>query len=160
MIAALRLVALTAWTAMLASWGLIFVPALFGHLPSTGQVAEVVGATLNRVDEVGALLGSVALVLGARVGAAGWRSRVFALLPAIAVAGHLASWLWIAPETRAIREEAGGSIGMLTAGDPRIAAFQHLHTLSFGVYAGASLIALACCANAAAELGVHPRRSG
>ncbi len=159
MSAALRLVALSGWTALLASWALIFVPALFGHLPSTGQVAELVGATLLRVDQVGVVLAAIAIATGARLRGAGVRTRVFAWLPLLGVAAHLASWLWIAPETRAIRETSGGTVGLLPAGDARIERFQALHTLSFGVYVGVSLVALACCANALRELGAdsHPR---
>lgn len=160
MSAALRLAALAAWTALLASWGLIFVPALFGHLPSTAVVAELVGATLLRIDQVGGALGAVALVCGIGPPLASRRGRLFAWLPLLGVACHLASWLWIAPEARAIREAAGGSVGLLAPGDPRIDRFQMLHTLSFGVFAGASLVALLCCANAVVELATTARRSG
>jgi hypothetical protein len=150
MSSALRLGTLSAWTALLASWGLIFVPALFGHLPSTAVVAELVGATLLRIDQVGVALGTVALACGARIPHASRRARLFAWLPLLGVACHLASWLWIAPEARAIREAAGGSVGLLAAGDPR----------SFGVFAGASFVALVCCTNALAELARFARRSG
>jgi hypothetical protein len=160
MSSALRLGTLSAWTALLASWGLIFVPALFGHLPSTAVVAELVGATLLRIDQVGVALGTVALACGARIPHASRRARLFAWLPLLGVACHLASWLWIAPEARAIREAAGGSVGLLAAGDPRIERFRTLHTLSFGVFAGASFVALACCTNALAELARFARRSG
>jgi hypothetical protein len=157
---ALRLGALAAWAAMLASWGLIFVPALFGHLPSTAVVAELVGATLLRIDQVGAALGTVALACGVAIQRGGRRAQLFAWLPLLGIACHLASALWIAPEARAIREAAGGSVGLLAAGDPRIERFRTLHTLSFGAFGGASLVALACCANALVELAMTARRSG
>jgi hypothetical protein len=160
MSSALRLAALAAWTALLASWSLIFVPALFGHLPSTAVVAELVGATLLRIDQVGIVLGAGALACGTRLPHASRRARLFAWLPLLGIACHLASWLWIAPEARAIREAAGGSVGLLAAGDPRIERFRNLHTLSFGVFAGASFVALACCANALVELARLVRRSG
>jgi hypothetical protein len=137
-----RTAVLGIWTGLLAAWGLVFVPALFGHLPSTGTVAVLVGVTLARIDAAGIALGAVAAALGVASRRRATSARVVAWAPLLGVACHAASLLWLAPEIRAIREAAGGTVGLLPPEDPRIAAFRALHTLSFGAFgmAGAAAI--------------------
>jgi hypothetical protein len=140
---ALRTAVLGVWTGLLAAWALVFVPALFGHLPSTGAVAVLVGVTLARIDAAGIALGLLAVGLGVASRPSAPEARAIAWVPLVGVLCHAASLFWLAPEIRAIREAAGGSVGQLPPDDPRLVAFRMLHNLSFGSFglAGAAAIA-------------------
>jgi hypothetical protein len=139
---ALRIAALGLWTGLLAAWGLVFVPALFGYLPSTGTVAILVGATLARIDAAGLVLGLGAALLGAASRPRVTAKRLLAWAPLVGVACHAASLFWLSPEIRAIREAAGGTVGLLPPGDPRVGRFRLLHTLSFGAFGLAGACAI------------------
>lgn len=142
MTGALRLAALGVWTGLLAAWGLIFVPALFGHLPSTGAVAVLVGVTLAQIDAAGLVLALAASLLAVASRPRATAARLLAWAPLVGVACHAASLFLLSPEIRAIREAAGGTVGMLPPDDPRIARFRTLHTLSFAAFAAAGVAAI------------------
>jgi hypothetical protein len=144
--AAARAALLGAWAGLLAAWGLVFVPALFGHLPATGTVAILVGVTLARIDAAGLVLGTTSVALGLASRPRSAARRALAWAPLVGVACHAASLFWLSPEIRAIRESAGGSVGTLAADDPRIPAFRTLHTLAFGAFG----LAAACAVGALA----------
>ncbi len=153
MSSAARFAALGLWTGLLAAWGLVFVPALFGHLPSTGTVAVLVGVTLAPIDAAGIALGVVACGLGYAQRPRATAARALAWAPLVGVACHAASLFWLAPEIRAIREAAGGSVGLLPVDDPRVPLFRTLHTLSFAAFALAGACAIATLAGDLLVLG-------
>jgi hypothetical protein len=141
-----RLALLGIWVGALAAFGGLFVPAAFAHLP-TQLAATVLGEGFNALDRGGAALGASCAVLGlidVRRSAAR-ADRLRALLPLAGVFAHLTSALAIAPRIHALRVAAGGAIGQLAAGDPELAEFARLHSLSRALFALAAASALLAC---------------
>ncbi len=137
------------------AFGLIFVPAVFGNLP-TQLAAAVLGDGFVWLDLGGMLLGTAALALGlfsARSPLGHGLARVFALLPLLGVICHAASWAWLSPEIRELRLSAGGTIGGLAGGDPGWERFGELHALSQGLFWTATLAALISCVQQVLSLG-------
>lgn len=142
MSARIRLALLGIWAGALFAWLGVFVPAVFANVPPTGPAARLIGASLDRVDQTGLVLGLLVLGLGVAwrsPGAAGW---VRACLPAAAVLCQALSLLWISPHIRGLREAAGGSVARFGPDDPRVELFGTLHSASTAVFAVAALAVL------------------
>lgn len=147
---------------MLAFGGL-FVPAAFAHLP-TQLAASVLGEGFAALDRSGLCLALTCAALGwwAASGSSMTNAdRLRVLLPLAGALAHATSAFAVTPQIHALRAAAGGAIGQLPAGDPELAQFALLHSVSRSLFALATAsAALACVWDLfALQTGAPPRVS-
>jgi uncharacterized protein DUF4149 len=139
-----RIALLGIWLGAMLVFAAAVVPAAFENLP-TQLAAAVLGDGFAALDRGGAALGvlcaALGLAAGARRGAARWR----ALLPGLGVAAHVANATAVTPRLHALRMAAGGTIGELAAGDPKLVEFAQLHLASRALFFAAAASAAAAC---------------
>lgn len=145
--ARLRIALLAAWSGSLIAYALLAIaPAFEVGLPSH-LAADLLRRGFDGLDRAGMLAGILCALLGLPYARQSRRSSewLLSLIPLVASAGHALSFFWITPELAALRHAAGGSVGLLTAGDPGLARFASLHQLSRTLYVSAAFMSLGCC---------------